>query len=67
VHVHDSSAKGTLPDSTGSSDETSSGVRDNQALETVVSNYSTCQQTAEQLKALQEWIRENNKIIEGAN
>lgn len=67
VYLHDSSAKGSIPDPAGSSDANSSGIRDNQALETVVSNYSTCRQTAEQLKALQEWIRENNKIIEGAN
>lgn len=67
VHVHNSSAKGTLPDSTGSSDETTSGIRDNQALETVVSNYSTCQRNSEQLKSLQEWVRENNKILEGNN
>lgn len=67
VYLHDSSAKGNLPDASRSSDATSSGIRDNKALETVVSNYSTCRQTSEQLKALQEWIRENKKIIEGNN
>jgi hypothetical protein len=67
VYLHDSSAKGSIPDPAGSSDANSSGIRDNQALETVVSNYSTCRQTAEQLKSLQEWVRENNKIIEENN
>lgn len=64
VSLHDSAATGSEPDPAGVTDATSSGIKDNKALETVVSNYSTCQQTAEQLKALQEWIRLNNKIIE---
>lgn len=64
VLLHDSAATGSEPDPTGVTDATSSGIKDNKALETVVSNYSTCQQTAEQLKSLQEWVRLNNKIIE---
>lgn len=67
VSLHDSAATGSEPDSTGVADASSSGIKDNQALETVVSNYSTCQRNAEQLKSLQEWVRENNKILEGNN
>jgi hypothetical protein len=64
VSLHDSAAKGSEPDPTGVADASPSGIKDNKALETVINNYSTCQQNAEQLKTLQEWIRLNNKIIE---
>lgn len=67
VSLHDSAATGSEPDSTGVIDAAPSGIKDNQALETVVSNYSTCQRNSEQLKSLQEWVRENNKILEGNN
>ena len=39
-------------------DATPSGVTDNAALGTVVSNYSICKQNAEQLVALQRWVTE---------
>lgn len=67
MHLHDSSARGTEPDSTRVTDATASGIKDNTALGTIVSNYSICQQNAEQLKALQKWIAENNKIIDGSS
>jgi len=67
VSLHDSAASGSEPDSAGVIDATPSGIKDNQALETVTSNYSICERNAEQLKSLQEWVRNNNKIIEEGN
>ena len=68
VHLHDSAARGTEPDSAGVTDATPSGIKDNQALGTIVSNYSVCEQNAQQLKSLQDWVRSNQKIIEeGSN
>lgn len=57
VLLHDASARGSDADSTGVSDATPSGIKDTQALVGIVGNYSICQQNAEQLKALQEWVR----------
>lgn len=57
VYLHDASATGRDADSTRIADETPSGIRDTEALGTVIENYSICHQNAEQLKALQEWVR----------
>ena len=61
VYLHDTSAKGLPAVPARSSDEGSSGIKDNIALGTIVSNYSICHQTAEQLIQLQQWIR-NGRI-----
>lgn len=57
VRLHDASARGDDAGTTDFSDETPSGIRDTEALGTVVENYSICHQNAEQLKALQKWVR----------
>lgn len=67
VHLHDASATGGDADPSRVSDETPSGVRDTEALDTVVGNYSICQQNAEQLKALQKWVLEAQKEVERQN
>ena len=67
VFTHDIGATGSDADSTRSSDETPSGIKDNEALITILRNYSTCQQTAEQVKNLQQWITENQKAVEDSN
>jgi len=56
VYLHDSAATGSDSDTTLSSDGSSSGIKDNQALGIIVENYSICRQNAEQLRALQEFI-----------
>lgn len=56
VLLHDASARGDDADSTGVTDATPSGVKDTEALDGIVGNYSICQQNAEQLKALQDWV-----------
>lgn len=57
VRLHDASARGDDAGTTDFTDETPSGIRDTQALGTVIENYSICHQNAEQLKSLQQWIR----------
>lgn len=67
VYLHDASARGYDADPTRSSDETPSGIEDNQALGRVVENYSTCEQTRQQLIALQQFVREAQAAVEEAN
>ena len=57
VRLHDASARGSDAAATDVADETPSGIRDTEALDGVVKNYSICQQNAEQLIALQDWVR----------
>lgn len=64
VYTHDAAATARIPDPTRSADATPSTFRDNQALRTVVRNYSTCQATAAQLEALQKWVRETRAQLE---
>jgi len=56
VRVHNEAATG-VPDATGNLDEATSGVALSTVASTVADNYGTCHETAEQLKALQDWIR----------
>jgi len=67
VSLHDSSARGVDADATSSADGTPSGVKDNQALATVVENYGSCQANAEQLTSLQQYVREAKKAVDAAN
>ena len=67
VLLHDASATGGNADSTGVTDGNPSGVKDTEALGTVIENYSICQQNAEQLIALQRFVREAQAAVEEAN
>ena len=67
VFTHDISATGSDADATRSSDASSSGIADNQALFTIVGNYATCQANSEQLIALQKWIADNKEAIDELN
>ena len=60
--LHDAAAKNELPDSTRATDATASGIALSSATTTIVGNYGACNQNVEQLKALQEWIREQQKL-----
>ena len=57
VRLHDASARSSDAGTTDFTDETPSGIRDTEALDGVVRNYSICHQNAEQLEALQKWVR----------
>lgn len=67
VYLHDAAASGTDAESSRSADATPSGVASNQALAVVAENYATCHANAEQLTALQEYVREVEKIVSDAN
>lgn len=60
--LHDAAAKNELPDSAGAVDARASDVKLSEATTTIIANYGACNQNAEQLKALQEWIREQQKL-----
>ena len=68
IHTHNAAASPTIDlDMSLASDANSSFVKDNVALQTVVENYSICQQNAQQLISLQKYIIEVNKTIDKEN
>lgn len=66
VYLHDTAAKAGDADGARASDATASDIKDNQALATVVTNYSVCLQNAQQLTSLQKWILDSQAAIEKA-
>ena len=58
VSLHDAAAAGDLPEPTRDPDAPAEGLALSAVAATVVSNYQTCHENAEQLKALQHWIRQ---------
>lgn len=67
VFTHDSSASARDADPTRASDATSSGITDTTALVGIITNYSRCQQNAQQLIALQKWITDNKTEVDRIN
>ena len=68
VHAHNAAASPAIDlDMNLAADNTSSFVRDNVALQTVVENYSICLQNAQQLSSLQKYLIEVNKTIDEEN
>jgi hypothetical protein len=62
VVLHDSASRNEVPDATRKVDATTSPVKISGVAETVVDNYTTYHQVAEQLRSLQDWVREQQKI-----
>ena len=58
VSLHDAAATGELPEPSRDPDASAEGLALSALAATVVSNYQTCHENAEQLKALQGWIRQ---------
>lgn len=58
VSLHDAAAAGELPEPTRDADAPAEGLALSAVAATVVTNYQTCHENAEQLKALQDWIRQ---------
>ncbi|MBN8461447.1 MAG: hypothetical protein J0M01_01325 [Dechloromonas sp.] len=58
VRLHDAAAAGDLPEPAGDADATAAGITLSAVTEAVVGNYQTCHENAEQLRALQAWVRE---------
>jgi hypothetical protein len=62
VVLHDSAAKNEIPNTTREFNENSSGVGLSEIATTVAGNYGTCHEVREQLKSLQDWVKEQEKI-----
>ena len=58
VSLHDVAAAGELSTAPGDPDAPAEGLALSAVATTVVTNYQTCIENAEQLKALQDWIRQ---------
>ena len=68
VHAHNAAASQKIDlDMNLAGDGTSSFVRDNVALQTIVENYSICLQNSQQLTSLQKYLLEVNKKIDEEN
>ena len=65
VVLHDSAAKNEVPDSTQGIDGTASSVKLSTIGETVTINYNNYHQLSERLKALQDWVEQQEKIYNG--
>lgn len=66
VYLHDTAAQAGDADRARASDASTSDIKDNQALATIVTNYSVCLQNAQQLTSLQQWILDSQAAIEKA-
>ena len=64
VYTHDLSATSGDADSARASDASPSGIADTTALVGIITNYSRCQQNAEQLRQLQQWIIQNKEAVD---
>jgi hypothetical protein len=63
VVLHDAAAKNVVPDSTtGTHEGAARDITLSRLLDTTVLNYGTFYEVKEQLKALQDWAREQKKI-----
>jgi hypothetical protein len=62
VLLHDSASRNEVPDSTRGVDGGASDVKLSGVATTVTENYTTYHKVAEQLKALQNWVKEQQQI-----
>lgn len=65
IMLHDSAAKGVIPDPTRSTNEVTaetSGIKLSTATKVIVDNYLTCNATELQLLALQKWIKDQHSL-----
>ena len=58
VRLHDAAAAGELPEPAGAADAPAAGLALSAVAGTVAANYQACHENAEQLRALQVWVRE---------
>jgi len=62
VLLHDSASRNEVPDAARVSNASASDVKISEVAGTVIENYTTYYQLAEQLKALQDWIKQQQTI-----
>lgn len=65
VLLHDSASRNEVPDSSGVTNEAASGVKLSGVAETITENYTTYHKVAEQLRSLQEWVKEQKRVYNG--
>jgi hypothetical protein len=58
VHLHDAAAANELPDAASDADAATADLALSAVATTVTDNYRICHENTEQLRALQEWVRE---------
>jgi len=58
VRLHDAAAAGEVPEPARDTDAAAADIALSTVAATVATNYQTCHETAEQLRALQTWVRE---------
>ena len=58
VRLHDAAAAGELPEPARDADAAAAGIALSTVAGTFAANYQTCHENAEQLSALQAWVRE---------
>jgi hypothetical protein len=58
VRLHDAAAAGALPEPARDADAAAADIALSAVAGTVATNYQTCHETAEQLRALQTWVKE---------
>ena len=58
VRLHDAAAANALPEPARDADAAAADIALSAVAGTVATNYQTCHETAEQLRALQTWVRE---------
>ena len=58
VRLHDAAAAGELPEPARDADAGPAGVALSAVATTITTNYQACHESAEQLRALQEWVTE---------
>jgi cell division protein FtsB len=62
VVLHNSAVKNEIPNTTREFNEKSSGVEISTVGRTVAENYTTCNEVREQLKSLQDWIKQQETL-----
>jgi len=67
IHLHDAAARLANPNMELAADSSPSGVMDTTALAVVMNNYGICRQNADQLKALQGWVRDTQAAVAKSN
>lgn len=62
VVLHNSAVKNEIPNTAREFNEKSSGVELSTVGKTVAGNYTTCNEVREQLRSLQDWVKQQEKL-----
>ena len=62
VRLHDAAAEGIVPDPTKGVDGASSGIALSEAEKVIIQNYGQYLKISEELKALQDWVRQQKEL-----